>query len=64
MSVEKIEALYYDIKYDLFSVQWFQESPLLLNKNISVFDRNPFRILENPSVTIFEMMDIVRMFWN
>ena len=41
-------------------MQWFQEIPLLLNKNISVVARNPFRILEIPHVPIFQMMNI---FW-
>ena len=36
-------------------------SLIIEQKNISIFDVNPFRILEIPNVPIFKMMNILRM---
>lgn len=43
-----------------FQYNGFRKFPYYWRKNISVFDGNPFRILEIPNVSIFQMMNI---FW-
>ena len=44
----------------LFLYSGFRKFPYYWTKNISVFDGNPFRILEIPNVPILQMMNI---FW-
>lgn len=46
-----------------FQCDDFRKIPYYGEKNISVFDQYPFRILENPNVSIFQMMNIFWMVW-
>ena len=61
MSVEILWSplLWQEIGF-IFSTMVSGNSLIIGEKNISVFDGNPFRILEIPNVSIFQMMNI---FW-